>query len=116
MEYPSQNIQLIEFTAYFYSSMTPLHESIDRIHILEEYIRIYGRSIIKKITFHFHPLIDIYNSITLYNTEPNNKFRVDNDKIILFRSIYHRIISYMTRTGNIYDVLGKYIVSPYIQE
>jgi hypothetical protein len=116
MEQNRREIQVIEFTAHFYSSFIPVHDSIDRIHILEEYIRIYGRGIIKKITFHFHPLIDIYNSITVYNSEPNHKFNVDTDKIQLFRELYHIIMSYMSQSGNIYDILGKYIISPYTGE
>lgn len=71
-----QPLQLKNFQIRLDSGQT-INETIETINQLDEIIRIYGRSIIAKISFYFHDSMRGFHNIILRNTETNDKFTVE---------------------------------------
>ena len=96
---------------------TTINEPIDNLHTIEEYIRIYTRHIITKITFYFHPT-RAYNytqKIVLRRCEPNDRFRFEFQNQDIQKNLfdYVAVINKINTTTNLYDILGKFIINPF---
>lgn len=106
--------QIRRFKVRFEPNST-INETIDNLHVLEEYIRIYGRSVINKITFYF--TVPRYHSrkIILRRSEPNDRFRVEfrtqDDNVNVFD--YVAVVNKINTTTNLYEMIGRYIVNPF---
>ncbi len=83
----TQPLQLRDFQIRFTSGQI-INEPIENIRELDDIIRIYGRSIIAKISFYFHDSIRGFHNIILRNSEFNDRFVVE---------FYHYYNSHMER-------------------
>jgi hypothetical protein len=72
----SVSLQLRDYCVRLDNGRT-INEPIENIQELTEIIRIYGRRIIAKITFYFHNSDHQFHSLTLRNSEHQNKFVVE---------------------------------------
>lgn len=72
----TQPLQLRDFQIRFTSGQI-INEPIENIRELDEIIRIYGRSIIAKISFYFHDSLRGFHNIILRNSEFNDRFVVE---------------------------------------
>jgi hypothetical protein len=72
----SVSLQLRDYHIRLDTGQT-INERIENIRELTEVVRIYGRRIIAKITFYFHDPLHQFHSLTLRNSEHQNKFVVE---------------------------------------
>lgn len=118
-------LQLREFHVHFQVNQTRIY-SIEQLRELEEMIRIYGRGIISYITFFFHDSRRKFHSLTLRNSEQNDRFVVEFyhsynqqlERLELSReeqvSDFHSVISCLSSRQNFNSILLPFIVNPFI--
>jgi hypothetical protein len=84
----TQPLQLRDFQIRFTTGQI-INEPIENIRELSNILRIYGRSIIAKISFYFHDSVRGFHNIILRNTETNDRFVIE---------FYHYYNSQMEQT------------------
>lgn len=72
----SDILQICDFQVRFDTGQTQL-EPIENLHILNEIIRIYGHSIIAKISFYFIDSRYGFHNLILRNSDINDRFVVE---------------------------------------
>lgn len=72
----SDILQIRDFQVRFDNGQTQI-EPIENLHILSEILRIYGRSIIAKISFYFIDNHRGFHNLILRNTDVNDRFVVE---------------------------------------
>jgi hypothetical protein len=118
-------LQLREFHVHFTLQQTRIY-SIEQLRELDEMIRIYGRGIISYITFFFHDSRHKFHSLTLRNSEQNDRFVVEFchyynqqlERVELSReqqvSDYHSVIGYLGSQHNFNSNFLPFIINPFV--
>ena len=120
----NQLLQIREFHVHVTLASTRIYP-IEQINELDEMIRVYGRGIISCITFFFHDTNLRFHTITLRNSEQNDRFVVEfhhyynqqlerveltlDEKVVDFESL----LRYLNSRQNLNDRFTRYIVNPF---
>jgi hypothetical protein len=116
--YPMITISEIRRFKVRFDTSSVIDEPIDNLSMIEEYIRIYGRGIINKITFYFHQPRGVVRKVILRKSEPNDRFRVEfrtqDDNRNIFD--YVTVVNKINTTTNLYDMIGRYVINPFHTE
>jgi hypothetical protein len=116
--YPMITISEIRRFKVRFDTTSVINEPIDNLSMIEEYISLYGRGIINKITFYFHQSRGVVRKVILRKSEPNDRFRVEfrtqDDNRNIFD--YVIVINKINTTTNLYDMIGRYVINPFHTE
>ncbi len=122
-----QLLQIREFHVHFVLHQTRVY-SIEQLNELDEMIRIYGRGIISYVTFFFHDTNRRFHTLTLRNSEQNDKFVVE------FHHYYNQqmerveltleekgddfesVIRCLNSRANLNDRFTRYIINPFYSQ
>ncbi len=109
--------QIRDFHIYLTNDQI-INEPIENINELSEIIRIYGREIIVKIVFNFHNNYQNNHNIVLRCLpEYNDKFIIEFFYTELYKQLcdFNALMNCINNDNLIlYDLLGKWIINPFI--